>query len=156
MIYVECFADLTLVQSLTNVTRRGITHEFKGKGEICNRLRKQTNCKGLLDEDPSSAQPRYIKEARLVNDLSEHEIKVLHDGTNNNYLIVLCPRLEEWVLRAAQEAGIDVRKYNLPNSGIKLHTVIRFTLDKFEDLLEDLKGSSSRLKALKKLLERGQ
>lgn len=154
MIYVECKPDLALVKSLTNVTRRGITHEFKGKGEICNRLRKQTNCKGLLDEDPSSAQPRYIKEARLVNDLSEHEIKVLHDGTNNNYLIVLCPRLEEWILKAAQQAGKDVRKYDLPNDAAKLHREINISLDRFDNLLEELKDSSSRLKTLKRLLEK--
>ena len=155
MIYVECKPDLALVKSLTNVTRRGITHEFKGKGEICNRLRQQTNCKGLIDEDPSSGQPRYVKEARLENDLSEHEIKVLHDNTNNNYIIVLCPRLEEWVLKAAREAGIDVRKYNLSNDAAKLHREINLSLDKFEDLLDDLK-ITGRLKALKNLLEERQ
>ena len=156
MIYVECKPDLALVKSLTNVTRRGITHEFKGKGEICNRLRKQTNCKGLVDEDPTSAQPPYVKEARLENDLSEHEIKLLYDGTNNNYLIVLCPRLEEWILKAAREAGKDVRKYDLPNDAARLHRHINISLDRFENLLEDLKDSSSRMKILKGLLERGQ
>ena len=154
MIYVECKPDFTLVQSLTNVTRREITHEFKGKGEICNRLREQTNCKGLVDEDPSSGQPRYVKEARLENDLSEHDIKVLYHGSTDNRLIVLCPRLEEWILNAAREAGIDVRKYNLPNDGANLHRHINISLDKFESLLKDLKGSSSRLKTLKGLLER--
>lgn len=153
MIFVECKPDLTLVKSLTNITRRGITHEFKGRGEICNRLRKQSGCKGLLDEDPPSAQPRYIKEARLENDLSEHEIKVLRDD-NNNYLIILCPRLEEWILGAAREAGKDVRKYNLPNNAAKLHREINITLDKFVKLLEDLKDSSRRLKILKSLLEK--
>ena len=154
MIYVECKPDLTLVKFLTNITRRDITHEFKGKGEICNRLRKQANCKALLDEDPFGAQPRYIKEAKLVNDLPEHDLKLLHDSANNNYLVVLCPRLEEWVLKAAGETGIDVREYNLPNDAVRLHRHINISLDKFENLLEDLKGSSSRLKALKRLLER--
>ena len=156
MIYIECKPDLVLVRSLTNITRRGITHEFKGKGEICNRLRKQTNCKGLLDEDPASPQPRYVKEAKLENDLPEYGLKVLHDSSNNNYIIVLCPRLEEWVLKAAQEAGTKVSKYNLPNNAAKLHQEINISLDKFESLLEDLKNSSSRLKNLKGLLESGQ
>jgi len=154
MIYVECYPDLAIVKSLTRVTRRGIIHEFKGKGEICNRLRRQTNCKGLVDEDPSSGQPHYMKEARLEKDFSEHEIKVLHDDTNNNYLVILCPRLEEWVLKAAREAGTDVRKYKLPNNAAKLHGEINIALDKFERLLKDLKNSSNRLKLLKKLLER--
>ena len=110
MIYVECYPDHALVKSLTGVARRDITHEFKGKGEICNRLRKQTNCKGLLDEDLSSGQPRYVKEARLEKDLPKYDIKVLHHSSTDNRLIVLCPRLEEWILKAARGAGIDVKK----------------------------------------------
>jgi len=141
------------VKSLTSITRREITHEFKGKGEICNRLRKQTNCKGLLDEDPYSGQPRYLKEARLEDDLTEHDIKVLHHGQTNNRLIVICPRLEEWILGAAREAGVDVRKYGLPNNAGQLHKEINIVLDKFEKLLADLKDLSNRLKTLKRLLE---
>jgi len=156
MIYIECKPDLALVRSLTKVTRREITHEFQGKGEICNQLRKQTNCKGLIDEDPSSGQPRYVKEARLENAFPDHDIKILHHSSTDNRLIVLCPRLEEWILKAAREAGIDIGKYNLPNNATKLHTEININLGKFKNLLEDLKDSSSRLKTLKRLLEEKQ
>lgn len=156
MIYVECHPDRSLVRSLTNITKRGIIHEFKGKGEICNRLRKQTNCKGLIDEDPSSGQPAYIKESGLEKDLPEHDIKVLHHSSTDNYLIILCPRLEEWTLNAAREANIDVRKYNLPNNAVSLHREINISLDKFERLLEDLKNVSNRLKTLRRLLEEKQ
>ena len=155
MIYVECKPDLTLVKTLTGITRREITHELKGKGEICNRLKKTTKCKGLIDEDPSSGQPRYVREARLENDLTEHDIRVLRHDQTDNRLIVICPRLEEWVLKAAREVGIDVREYNLPNNGRELHREINIILDKFEKLLGDLKDSSSRLKTLKRLLEDG-
>jgi len=110
----------------------------------------------LLDEDPYSGQPRYVKEARLKNDLPEHDIKILHHSSANNHLIVLCPALEEWILRAARESGIDVTKYNLPNNAAKLHAEINISLDKFEKLLEDLKDSSNRLKTLKRLLEAKQ
>jgi len=154
MIFIECKPDLTLLESLTRIPRREITHEFKGKGEICNRLRKQTNCKGLIDEDPSSGQPHFVKEAELEEDLSEHDIRVLHHRQTDNRLIVLCPRLEEWVLKTTREVGKDVRDYNLPNNGRELHREINVRLDKFEKLLVDLKDSSSRLKTLKRLLER--
>ena len=153
MIYVECKPDLTLVKALTKITKGDIIHEFKGKGEICNQLRKRTNCKGLIDEDPGSGQPKYVREARLEKNLTEYDIKVMHHSSTNNRLIVLCPRLEDWILKAAREDGIDVGKYGLPPSAVKLHREINIILDKFEKLLEDLKGSSSRLKNLKKLLE---
>jgi len=89
MIFVECKPDLALVQSLTKVARRGIIHEFKGKGGICSRLRRQTNCKGLIDEDPSSGQPRFVKESKLEENFPEHDIKVLHHNSTDNRLIVL-------------------------------------------------------------------
>ena len=155
MIYVECKPDSKLVKSITNVSKRGIVHE-SNKFEVCRRLEKRKSCTGLIDEDPLSVQPRYIRKTRLENDLSEHDIKVLHHSSTDNRLIVLRPRLEEWVLKAAKEAGIDVRKYDLPNDAAKLHRHINISLDKFENLLEDLKDSSSRLKTLKRLLESGQ
>ncbi len=156
MIYIECNPDLALVKSLINVPRRGIVHEYKGKEEICKRLRKQDDSIGLIDEDPLSTQPSYVKEAGLEGDHSEHDLKLLYHRASNNYLVVLCPRLEEWVLKAARETGIDVRKYDLPNDAARLHRYINIKLGKFENLLEDLRDSSSRLKTLKRLLERPQ
>ena len=50
MIYVECYADETLVKVL-GIPGKEIVHAG-GKGNICNKLSK-TNCsKGLIDEDP--------------------------------------------------------------------------------------------------------
>ncbi|MFQ5875762.1 MAG: hypothetical protein ACE5JL_18445 [Dehalococcoidia bacterium] len=148
MIYVECKPDFTLLKSITNISKRGIVHEFKGKYEICKQLEKRTHCKGLIDEDPLSFQPAYVKRLRLDNDLPEHDLKVLYDSSKHNYLIVLCPRLEEWVLKVAWEAGIDVRKYDLPDHAVRLHREINIRLDKFERLLQDLKDSD-KVKALR-------
>jgi hypothetical protein len=152
MIFVECKPDQALVAYVTNIKRRDIIHEFQGKGGVCNQLRKRRSCKGVVDNDPFSVQPRYIQNARLEDDLSEQEIKVLHDDANNNYIIVLCPTLEEWILKAAKGANIDVRKYSLPNDAVKLHREININLDKFKALVDDLK-TSGRLKAFKKILE---
>jgi hypothetical protein len=154
MIYVECKPDSKLVRSITNVSKREIVHE-SNKFEVCKRLEKCRSCTGLIDEDPLSVQPRYLTKTRLENDLSEHDIKVFYHDSTDNHLIVLRPRLEEWILNAAKEAGIDIGRYNLPNNAAKLHSHINISLDKFEGLLEDLKDSSKRLKTLKRLLEKG-
>ncbi len=152
MIYIECKPDFMLVHSLIKVARREIIHEFKGKFEICRRLRDQTDCKALIDEDPSGRQPPYVKEAKLEEDLADYHIKVFHHNSTNNQLIVMCPKLEDWILGAARETGIDVRTYDLPDEASRLHRHINLSLGKFEVLLEDLKNSS-RLKTLKRLLE---
>jgi hypothetical protein len=69
---------------------------------------------------------------------------------------MLCPRLEDWMLRTAREVGIDVRDYGLPHDAKRLHSEININLDKFEKLLEALKSKGSeRLKALRSLLGRG-
>ncbi len=152
MIYVECKPDFTLVKSLTKIPKKEIIHEMKGKSEVCKKLERQRNCKGLVDEDPLSTQPSYIKKVKLENELFQYELKVFRDESNENRLIVLCPRLEEWILKAAQEADLNVERYHLPNIPGKLHRVINLDLSKFERLLKDLKDSE-RLKTLRKLLE---
>lgn len=151
MIYVECKPDFALVKSVTRIPKREIIHE-KNKPGVCKRLEKQRNRKGLVDEDPSSTQPSYMRKLKLEDDLFQAELKVFHDESNGNYLFVLCPRLEDWILKAAKQAGLNVQKYGLPSVPERLHRVINLDLDKFERLLEDLKDSK-RLKTLKGLLE---
>jgi len=151
MIYVECKPDRALVESITNIPKRGIIHE-SGKSRVCGKLAKQRNCKGLADEDPLSIQHPYMKKLRLEDDLSQQGIKIFHDETNMNSLFVLCPRLEDWILKAAEESKLNMGKYSLPSTPIKLHRVINLDLDKFERLLTDLRDSE-RLKTLRKLLE---
>lgn len=152
MIYVECKSDLALVKSITNISRRKIIHEAD-KSRVCAKLTKQRSCKGLVDEDPLSVQPPYMKKVRLEDDLFQYGLKVFYDEPNKNYLFVLCPKLEDWILKAAQEADLNVKNYSLPNTPEKLHRVINVNLDKFERLLKDLKDCK-RLKTLGKLLQR--
>lgn len=153
MIYVECKTDQALVRCITNVARREIVHE-RGKSRVCKKLAERRNCKGLVDEDPSSAQPPYMAKLTLEKDLPQDELKVLYDASTDNRLIILCPRLEDWILKAAREAKLKLEKYPLPNSAERLHRVVNLSLDKFERLLEDLKHKDSeRLKILRKLLQ---
>lgn len=149
MIYLECDADEVLVKAL-GVSRREIKHS-SDKGDVCNRLEKNRNSKGLVDEDPGSPRPRYIEKLKLFS--HESEIKVLYDEKNQNHLIVLCPRLEEWVLKAVKEVRADIGDYSLPNDADKLHEVINVKLRNFVDLLEDIKKRSRMLKTLEGLIK---
>ena len=155
MIYVECKPDLALLRSVTTIPRREIVHEFKGKYEICRLLEKNRNGKALVDEDPQAIQPGYIvriQKGQQKDDSPQHHSRVLYDASNNNHLVLLCPRLEEWVLAAAREADQDVRRYRLPDNAAALHREINLRLDNFQRLLDDLKGSN-RLKTLSRLLQ---
>lgn len=152
MIYVECKPDFALVKFVARIAKREIVHELN-KPEICKRLAKHSNCRGLVDEDPGSEQPQYIKNLKVVNDLPQEGLRILYDEPRNNYIIVLRSTLEDWILTAARETKLNMGKYPLPNTPGKLHKVINLNLDKFERLLDDLKDKDSkRLKALGRML----
>jgi len=148
MYLVECKPDAVLVKSLTLTSRKNIEHAGN-KSELLKKLTERYgNSKGMIDEDPWSIQPPYLRKFREKYDLTSFNLKILHQTSKNNTLIMLRPRLEEWVLEAAHEANIDFKKYDLPNDPIKLHECINIQIDKFQRLVEDL-ARSNRLRELK-------
>ena len=152
MIYTECKPDTTLVKNLG--IRRGQIFHQGGKSKVCKQVEKHVNCKGLVDEDPFSNQPPYLKKLQVKDNLPDYGFKILHDNSNNNDLLVLCPRLEEWILEAAKQARVDIKKYNLPNNAKELHEAIETGNNKFEKLIRNLKGKSERIKALERSIKR--
>jgi hypothetical protein len=90
--------------------------------------------KPFFDEDPSSAQPSYIKKLRLLSD--KHDVKLLYDKEAQNYIIVLCSRLEVWILKAAQEAEINLENLELPNTVEELDNVLNTRIGKFINLIQ--------------------
>ena len=143
MIIVECNADITLVQCLTSIPREYIIHQIRGKSGVCNQLSERTNSKGLIDEDPDSTQHPYEKYGVLRNDYSQYDIRQLKYPTQDNELIILCPKLEDWFLKTAQVAGIDVTRHGLPDESNKLHRIIDQKLNEFRTILNMLKKQKS-------------
>lgn len=151
MIYTECKPDSSLVRIL-GIPNKQIIHQ-QGKPVVCKQLEKRENWIGLVDEDPSSVQPSYLKRLPVKEDLPTYRLKILNDTSKHNELIILCPRLEEWILKAAKESGVDIKRYNLPDDGNELHKVINTDLRKFERLVNDLKCKSKMLEALDRAIK---
>ncbi len=151
MIYVECKPDETLVRLLTGLPRREIIHDLKGKNEVVNQIRKRSNAQGMVDEDPQATQHPYLKEMSEVQDLPERGLRVLGDSLNNR-IVILCPRLEEWIVQAAREEQLSISDYGLPEEPRRLHRVINDDLRKFERLVNDLRDSA-RLTSLRSALQ---
>lgn len=148
MIYLECYSDEALVKAL-GIHKKEIYHSGN-KGNVCKKLVKSRNSKGLVDEDPSRTQPPYIGKMRTKS--NEDDIKLLYDDSTKNHLIVLCPKLEDWILKAAKEARVNVEDYSLPDDAYELHKIINIKLEKFVQLIEDIKTRSKMLKTLEKLI----
>jgi hypothetical protein len=67
--------------------------------------------------------------------------------------LVLCPELEEWIIAASREAGIEMADFDLPNDPEKLREIINLNIDKFEKLIDALKGKSKRIAELERCLQ---
>ena len=152
---VECDPDFLLVSKGVGISRREIIHR-RGKGRVLEELRKRGG-KGLVDEDPGSPQPSYLGEMVLADQLEAEGLRVLADRLKGSQVIVLCPRLEEWLLGAAREADIDFQDFGFPKEPNLLHRALmgikrdqRRRL-RFEELLEILSSHSKRFEALKRI-----
>lgn len=141
----ECYADGGLLRTF-GFSRRQVDHRGSKYKVVWAVLRLDDRI-GLVDEDPGQNPSEDLK--RFTTVYQEHDIEVLERGDKR--IVVLCPRLEEWLLRTARLARIDVRKYGLPNDPETLHGVINDELDKLGRLLENL-SSHERMRALGRLL----
>lgn len=155
MYLVECNPDEALVKTVTMSSGRNIKHAGN-KSELLKVLSQRfDNSKGLMDEDPLSIQPPHLAKFHEIHDLTRCNIKILEQKSRNNTIIMLCPRLEDWILQAAKEANVSPAQFGLPDDPIKLHEQINIRIDKFQKLLDALK-TSKRLQELKKALHMKQ
>ncbi len=100
MIYVECKPDQLLVQMLTSWPNREIIHE-NDKYKVMKTLRRQRNGRAMVDEDPNSIPPAYLSKMQVSQETSNRGLRVLLDDSRGNRVVVLCPKLEDWIIRGA-------------------------------------------------------
>ena len=107
----------------------------------------------LVDQDPGSTQPRYMARLSMGTESAQLGLKLYLDNSRNNRIVVLYPRLEEWLIRAAGDSGLSMNTYGLPNRANTLHSVINLDERKIQRLLSDLDHAQSpRLRELGRLL----
>ena len=135
---LECKPDEQLAKSL-GIPRRSIIHQ-NDKGEVCNYLRKYTANIGLIDEDPKSAQPKLLMAAPIIEE--KHQIKIRKSPIGFR-LIVICPKLEDWLITTAMQSNIEIKEFGLSDSPNQLHREINNKLDRLDLLVKRLLESKS-------------
>jgi hypothetical protein len=149
MFRVECDADVALVGLLTSTSKRRIMHH-QGKNELLRKLLKQNDSVGMIDKDPWSIQPTtYLQRFQVLSYSDTDGIEILHHTQGHNRLVIIYPRLEEWIIESARRVNVSLKHYNLPTNGNDLHEEINFKIKRFEELVDHLKKDSDRVKALK-------
>jgi hypothetical protein len=148
-LFLECKPDETLAVAL-GVPRHAIIHSH-GKGRVSRSLSRHSGVTGMVDEDFGSAEPTTLGKFVEVSD--DHGVKLKVDKTQNNRLIVICPRLEPWLIKTAKAAGVRMGDFGLSENVQALDSLINHRLPNVERLLNTLlEASSPRLLRVKALL----
>ncbi|MEO0276963.1 MAG: hypothetical protein ABIL75_02055 [candidate division WOR-3 bacterium] len=141
--YVECFIQRGIIY----IVRSGVRVEhLSGRSTVCNKLRMVENATGIIDEDPQAIQHPYLKECKLMKNVES--IKLYKDNKRKNYLLIFCPRAEEWIFETAQKEGIKLKDFNFSEDFKKFNEEIKISISKFQQLLHKLKKESKRFETL--------
>ena len=156
MIVVECYPDEKLVRAL-GVPRKQIRHEG-GKGCVLNKIRESDAGIGLIDEDPDSHQPRELNQYAMCNQDDEFGSlrRLTHQKNTAKKIIIIRPRLEEWLLGRARASSLNPLDYGLPDNADKLHSLRRYDRKpQFENFLGELRRGDQEVEKLKSWLTEG-
>ncbi len=138
-IILECKPDEALVRAL-GVPKKEIIHQ-SSKGEVINFLRRNSNCFGIVDEDPGAGIQDYFKKFSIIKERSD--VVFLKEEKQGNHLIVIRPRLEEWLISQANLVSIKTSDFSLPIKGSQLHKVINSKLERVQELVLELESKKS-------------
>ncbi len=152
---VECKPDKLLIKFLINVPKKSIVHAANKTEVIKTLLKISDDAIGIIDEDPWSLQPSHLKKFELKKNFSNYGLSILHENQTKKKLVIIKPRLEDWLLRAGKESGVSFKRYKLPETGKDLHKVINTNLEKLQTTLNELlKSKNARLFKLKEILNK--
>jgi len=147
-ILVECYPDAALLRAL-GVSKKQLRHE-RCKGEVVKRVRKFDFATGLIDEDPVSAQPRDLDNYKQMQAAKGLRLLARRDDKNKR-LIIVCPRLEDWLIAKAKSSGIQPEDHGLPTDPDRLHGIPRYEQKEgFCRFLAELKERDSGMHLLRR------
>lgn len=151
---MECNADEALALAL-GVPGRMIEHAL-GRGRVCKRLPELQGATGMVDDDPSVTKPIYFRNLAELN--WNHRIRLFDDKMRGNRVVVLSPRLEEWLVQSAKDSDLKMTAFGFESdNGVRLHAEINQRIESLRKLVSCLIERKSRsLLYLQSMLVRSQ
>ena len=135
-VLVECSADEIVLRNL-GVPKKQLLH-FGGKYELVKKLKERTNDIGMVDEDPGKLQPQDMSSYRRT-DSAEGLHLLTRRGKGSQRLVVVCSKLEDWLIDRAKSSGIRPEDFGLPSDPDRLHSIPRYEQKEgFRHFLEEL------------------
>jgi hypothetical protein len=148
-VLVECYADEAVLLSL-NLPRKKLLH-FEGRNKVITRLRDLPGAVGMVDEDPGSTQHGDLRASYRQTKSKEGLRLLARQGRGVQRLIMICPKLEDWLIARAVSSGIRPEDYGLPSDPDRLHSIPRYEQkDGFRRFLAELKERDSGMHLLRR------
>lgn len=129
-VFVEGKTDFAFVRALGISPKNA--RVLDSKGEVCNYFAKHSEAIGLVDEDPAETPSKYLQ--KLKKEELQYNLLLYRDSKNNNKIIALRPRLEEWLIKICKESELKMSDFKLPEKSKELHDF----LPQHPELLEKL------------------
>jgi len=149
-VLVECDADETVLRVL-GLPRKLLLH-FGGKYEMVKKLKERAHDVGMMDEDPGKVQPQDMVSYRQT-DSAEGLLLLTRQGSGGQKLVLICPKLEDWLIARAKSSGIRPEDYGLPNDPDHLHNIPRYEQKEgFRRFLAELKEKDKGMNLLRRWL----
>ena len=148
-VLIECNADYIVLRNI-GVQKKQLFH-FAGKDKLINRLRNLPGAFGVVDEDPASIQHPDLKASYRQTDSAEGLHLLARQGSGGQRLVMICPKLEDWLIERAKSSGIRPKDYGLPSDPDKLHSIPRYEQKEgFCRFLGELKERDSGMHLLRR------
>lgn len=152
-VLVECCHDTALVRYLgVPIRRLGHVH---GKGNVLRLLAKwDGEVVGVVDADTGKQSDNNRELPKYREEQSAYDLMLLrHHADERKSLVVIIPKLEDWLLARAAVVGIRASDYGLPETARAMHKSPRYDLKPgFRRFLGDLAAGDDGMKMLKKWL----
>jgi hypothetical protein len=135
-IHYECRPEECL---LTNLGfGKYLDRHHNGSGGICELLSREKNLFGWIDEDPTANHHPYYRSMYANSKSDKFGLRYCYDPQKNNKLIIVKPKLEDWLITISQKAGVNLNDFELSEDPDELHKIINFKISKFQEVLHTL------------------
>jgi hypothetical protein len=152
----ECYIDSCLLEVLLIADKNYVNHQ-KGNGTVAREMKNKfakNFCIGIIDED--RRQLDYLKEFNIEIDAGT--LKLWKHKSWPQYIIQVCPVVEDWILSICKKEKIILADYNLPSELLDLKRQTKNTQSKHDQRFvklfkELLKRNIESVVELKRWLE---
>lgn len=109
----ECYIDTKLIKALVPPTTK-YNHQ-KGCSTVVKVMQERLKndfALGIIDRD--KRELGYAEEFEIIFEIQEN-LQLFKHRNRNHYLIFICPAMEKWLIKSADDSEIKLTDFNLPH-----------------------------------------